>query len=240
MCGRFGLTREERELAGEFSELNPKFDVHQLEPRYNIAPTQPVLTVRVDEKGQVRADELRWGVEVPAGAGRLRGLINVRAETALRPGLFRQLLDRRRVLVPASWFYEWRRRAGRRGEPLLIGPALEDGLVFAGLQGRWTDPDTGEIAPAVTILTTEPNGLVSEIHNRMPVILGRSSWGRWLDTDADAGDVADLLAPCPGEWLTTRPVSPLVNSVANEGPALLEPPAPEPAGRPVQLDLWVE
>jgi putative SOS response-associated peptidase YedK len=165
----------------------------------------------------------------------------VRAETALRPGLFHQLLDHhRRLLIPASWFYEWRTLPGRRRQPLLIGPAQDDGLVLAGLQGRWTDQATGEIVPAGTILTTEPNRLVSEINDRMPVILPRASWGRWLDPDVDAREVADLLAPCPDEWLTVRPIGTLVNNVANEGPALIEPPEPEPVRQVGQLELWAE
>ena len=222
MCGRFGLTRAQRELAGEFADLNPRFDVGDLEPRYNIAPTQPVLTLCVDA-GRVRASEVRWGITGPASRdGTRRDLINVRAETALGTGWFRELLERRRVLVPASHFYEWRTLRGRRRQPMLIGPASGDVFALAGLLGGWTDEATGEIVPAVAILTTEPNGLVSEIHNRMPVVLSRSSWGRWLDPDAGAGDVADLLAPCPDGLLCARPVSTLVNDVANEGPALVE------------------
>jgi putative SOS response-associated peptidase YedK len=225
MCGRFGLSREQRELAGEFADLNPRFEVQDLQPRYNIAPTQPVLVLRADD-GQVRATELRWGITLPSARDvRSRHLINVRAETALGSEWFRELLERHRVLVPASHFYEWRTLPGRRRQPMLVGPAQGEGLVFAGLLGRWTDESSGEVLPAVAILTTEPNALLSEIHNRMPVILPRSSWGRWLDPDAGAGDVADLLAPCPDDSLSVRPISPLVNDVANEGPALIEPPS---------------
>ena|SRR5437879_6217641 len=237
MCGRFGLTRAQRELAGEFIDLNPRFEVRDIQPRYNIAPTQPVLTLWVDN-GRVRADDLRWGVTVLLPPDRRsRDLINVRAETALRPGWFRELLERRRALVPASHFYEWRTLPGRRRQPLLIGPADGELLVLAGLLGHWTDEMTGEIVPAVTILTTEPNGLLREIHNRMPVVLPRSSWGRWLDPDAGADDVAGLLAPCRDDLLRVRPVSTLVNDVANEGPALIEPPAAGPQEDVEQQEL---
>jgi putative SOS response-associated peptidase YedK len=228
MCGRFGLSREQRELAGEFADLNPKFEIEDLQPRYNVAPTQPVLILHVDA-GQVRARELRWGISLPAARdGRTRNLINVRAETALGSEWFRELLDRHRALVPASHFYEWRALPGRRRQPMLVGPADGEGLVFAGLLGRWTDEATGEIVPAVAILTTTPNALLSGIHNRMPVILPRSGWGRWLDPAADAGDVADLLGPCPDDTLSVRPISTLVNDVANEGAALIEPPSAVP------------
>jgi putative SOS response-associated peptidase YedK len=235
MCGRYGLTRTQRELAGEFVDLNPEFDPKEVEPRYNIAPTQPVLTV-APRSGRVRIVEVRWGIMLPPALGRRRDLINVRAETALRPGWFRELLERRRVLVPASHFYEWRALAGRRRQPMLIGPAEGDILAFAGLLGSWADEATGEILPAVAILTCEPNTPLREIHNRMPVVLPRPAWGRWLDPDASADEVADLLVPCPDDYLSVRPVGTLVNDVANEGPALIQP-APDAAEEDPQLQL---
>ncbi|MBO0683511.1 MAG: SOS response-associated peptidase, partial [Candidatus Dormibacteraeota bacterium] len=192
----------------------------EIQPRYNIAPSQPVLVLQPDS-GRILVTEVRWGISLPSPRdGRARELINVRSETALGTGWFRDLLDRRRVLVPASHFYEWRTTAGRR-QPLLIGPAKGDSLVMAGLLGRWVQESTGEVVPAVAILTTAANGLLATIHDRMPVLLPRASWGRWLDPDADAGDVADLLVPCADELLLVRPVSRLVNDVANEGAALL-------------------
>jgi putative SOS response-associated peptidase YedK len=223
VCGRFGLLRGREELAREFSHLQPEFEFDEAPPRYNIAPSQPVLALRTDDR-RVRAAYLRWGISLPwAGEGRSRQLINVRAETALRPGWFRGLLERRRVLLPASHFYEWRRLPDRRRQPMLIGPARGEGLVFAGLLGRWTDEATGEILPAVTILTTEANRTLRPIHDRMPVIVPAGGWGRWLDPAAGADEVADLLVPCPDEWLSVRPIAPLVNDVANEGPALIAP-----------------
>ncbi|HLH71317.1 MAG TPA: SOS response-associated peptidase [Candidatus Dormibacteraeota bacterium] len=227
MCGRFGLLRGRGELAEEFSHLEPEFEVDEIRPRYNIAPTQPVLTLRVDGN-RVRAGHLRWGISLPwAGERRLSQLINVRAETALRPGWFRGLLERHRALLPASHFYEWRTLPGRRRQPMLIGPTQGEGLVFAGLLGRWTDRASGEIVPAVTILTTQANQVLRPIHDRMPVILPPTSWARWLDSGTGADEVADLLMPCPDEWLSTRPISSLVNDVANDGPALIEPPGTE-------------
>ena len=220
MCGRFGLSRQQRELAGEFIDLNPKFEVAEIQPRYNIAPSQPVLVLHADS-GRTLGTEVRWGISLPSPRdGRARELINVRSETALGAGWFRELLDRSRALVPASHFYEWRSAAGRR-QPLLIGPAQGEGLVMAGLLGRWVEESTGEVVPAVAILTTAANALLAGIHDRMPVLLPPSSWGRWLDPNADAGDVADLLVPCADGLLKVRPVSRLVNDVANEGPQLL-------------------
>ncbi len=228
MCGRFGLLRGREQLAEQFTHLEPEFEVDELQPRYNIAPTQPVLALRAEGQ-RVRIAPLRWGISLPwGGEGRPRQLINVRAETALRPGWFRGLLERRRVLLPASHFYEWRTLPGRRRQPMLIGPARGEGLVFAGLLGRWTDGATGEIVPAVTILTTEANRTLRPIHDRMPVIVAAEDWARWLDPRVGADRIAELLVPCPDDWLSTRPVGPLVNDVANEGPALIEPPGPEP------------
>src|SRR5262249_28044189 len=155
------LTRTQRELAGEFVDLNPEFDPGEVEPRYNIAPTQPVLTV-APGSGRVRIVEVRWGIMLPPTLDRRRDLINVRAETALRPGWFRERLGGRRVLAPASHFYEWRALAGRRRQPMLIGPAEGDVLAFAGLLGGWTDEATGEVLPAVAILTCEPNAPLRE------------------------------------------------------------------------------
>jgi putative SOS response-associated peptidase YedK len=223
MCGRFALTREERELAREFVELNPRIQIARVEPRYNIAPTQPVLALHVAGQ-QVQAHEFRWGIELPwARTARQKSQINIRGETALKPGLLRRMLDRQRVLIPASHFYEWQARPGASRQPILIAPKQGEGLVFAGLLGRWTNEATGEMLPAVTILTTSPNPLLSRIHNRMPVILDSASWSRWLDPENTAKDVAVLLNPCPEDWLTVYPISARINNVANDGPALIEP-----------------
>ncbi|MBO0728381.1 MAG: SOS response-associated peptidase [Acidimicrobiaceae bacterium] len=222
MCGRFGLTREQREVAGEFADLNVKIHVPPTEPRYNIAPSQDILAVRRSE-GDVTAQLLRWGIDVPwAKPGeRSRELINLRAETALRGGLFGKLLDSRRIAIPASHFYEWRKGVSGSRTPMVIGPAKPELFVLAGLEGDWADRETGEIMRAAVILTTQPNGVMGKIHNRMPVILPRSSLARWLDPEQKGVDVADLLAPCPDDWLLVSQASPKVNNPRNEGPELL-------------------
>ena len=106
---------------------------------------------------------------------------------------------------------------------MLIAPTQTDGLVFAGLLGKWTDESTGEVLPAVTILTTTPNQLLSGVHSRMPVILPASSWSRWLDSDATGDDVAELLRPCPDEWLKVQPISTRINNVAYDRADVIEP-----------------
>ena len=106
---------------------------------------------------------------------------------------------------------------------MLIAPTETDGLVFAGLLGKWTDGSTGEVLPAVTILTTTPNQLLSSVHSRMPVILPASSWSHWLDSDATGDHVAELLRPCPDEWLKVQPISTRINNVAYDRSDVIEP-----------------
>lgn len=121
---------------------------------------------------------------------------------------------------PASHFYEWR-TAGRVRQPQLIRHAAGDFLALAGLLGRWTNPDSGEIQEAVTILTTSPSQIMAPIHNRMPVLL--DDFRTWLAESTPIGDLLELLRPCPDAWLDIYPVSGLVNRVSNEGPELALP-----------------
>src|SRR6266700_2388447 len=211
MCGRFGMSVSRPQLSAAFPYVDFPLTIT---PRFNIAPTQDVLVLRQGGE-RTTAELLRWGLAPPGAAG--RSLINVRSETAVRGGLYRKLLERDRVVLPASHFYEWR---GRR--PLLIRPHAGL-LAFAGLLGRWTDPRTGATVPAVTILTCPPNELVKPFHNRMPVILDPAGWRAWLDPRAGLAEVTAALAPCPEGWLEVLPASLLVNDHRNDGPELLEP-----------------
>jgi putative SOS response-associated peptidase YedK len=223
MCGRYGVSVGRPQLVEHFPHADFPMTIV---PRYNIAPSQEVLVVRPDA-GAGKGQFLRWGISLPSTPdSRPRELINVRAETALKGGLFHQLLDRSRALVPASHFYEWRRR-GTGKQPVLIEP--RQGLMaLAGLLGRWVDPITGTMVPAVAILTCPANQAVAPVHNRMPVILDQADWQAWLDPTVPAGDVARLLVPCPEDLLRLHPVSQLVNDPRNDGPELLEaPPARE-------------
>ncbi|HXM58607.1 MAG TPA: SOS response-associated peptidase [Candidatus Dormibacteraeota bacterium] len=220
MCGRYGSIIARPALAAAFPDADFPLTI---EPRWNIAPSQPVLAVR-REGDRIRGDLLRWGIALPAEPdGRRRELINLRAETASSGGWLARLLDGQRVLLPASHFFEWR-GGGRQRRPVAI--AHRDGpMAFAGVLGRWADPDTGEVLPAVAILTCAPNRLMSEIHHRMPVVLGREAWPRWLDPGATAADLARLLGPCPDDALEIRPASRLVNDPRNDGPHVMEPDA---------------
>jgi putative SOS response-associated peptidase YedK len=223
MCGRYTLTTKPERIASLFDLPEPP----PIAPRYNIAPTQDVLIVRACDAGR-RGAMVRWGL-IPHWAKDAdigSRLINARAETAASKPAFRAAWKRRRCLVPADGFYEWKKTPSGK-QPCLIG--LPDGEPFAlaGLWERWEGPpDGGEPQGPVescTILTTEPNELVAEVHNRMPVILPAGDWPTWLgEADADGRDPTDLTRPYPGE-LTLRPVSRRVNSPARDDPSCIEP-----------------
>jgi len=221
MCGRYGFVVTRPSLAATLPHVD--FPLI-LPPRWNIAPSQDVLALRRAGE-RTLAEQLRWGIELPADAsGRRRDLINLRSETALSGGWLRRLLEGQRVLLPASHFFEWRGGRQQR-QPMAI--AHRDGLMaFAGVLGRRVDPGTGEVTPAVAILTCPPNRVMAEIHSRMPVVLARDAWERWLDPRATAAELAGLLVPCPDDALRVRPASRLVNDPRHDGPDVLEP---EPA-----------
>lgn len=218
MCGRYSLIAEVGQLALRFG-----FDAYGLEqpPRYNVAPTQPVLAVRGG--GPRHASYMRWGL-VPSGTrGTPAGapMINARAETVAERPTFRSALLRRRCLIPADGFYEWQRSAGRR--PVRITLASGEPFAFAGLWDTWRDP-RGDVVESCTIITTEANELLQPIHDRMPVILPEDVEPLWLDGGMrDGAALVGLLAPYPSEAMTAYEVSTLVNSAANDGPDLIAP-----------------
>src|SRR5262245_36218167 len=210
MCGRFSLTSPRKALR----DLFPLFELPDLPPRYNVAPTQAVLAVRVPaEAGESEAVALRWGL-VPRWADSLavgNRLINARSETVATKPAFRDAFQRRRCLILADGFFEWVPVGGRK-QPHYF--RLGDGgpFAFAGLWDRWEDPDGGSVQ-SCTILTTEANGLVKPVHERMPVILAPADFGAWLDPKTLGGSEAQaLLRPYPAEAMTAYPVGLRVNS----------------------------
>lgn len=226
MCGRFTQERPNAELAALFAA---ELRVDDADGRFNIAPTQQASVVLIDpdEGGRVLT-ALRWGL-VPSWAKDARigsRLINARAETVAATPAFRASFRRRRCLVPADGFYEWQRLPGSR-QPYAIRPADGTPLAFAGLWSPWRDPalpDRPEPLRTFTIVTTTPNDLMAALHNRMPVVLPPAAWDRWLDpTLEDPAELQGLLVPCPSERLLAYPIAPLVNSVRNQGPALIVP-----------------
>jgi putative SOS response-associated peptidase YedK len=229
MCGRFAITSTPEALRLLLAYLDqPNFPA-----RYNIAPTQPIPIVRLDE-GRRRFALVRWGL-LPSWVKEPKTftlLINARGDTINDKPAFRNAMKRRRCLIPADGFYEW------KGE----GPAkvpyyvrMKDGkpFAFAGLWESWTGPN-GEELETAAIVTTDANRSLSAIHHRMPVILPPEAHDLWLDcANVDATTAQALIVPAREGLLEGFEVSKAVNRVANDNPALIEPatnaPAPPPA-----------
>jgi putative SOS response-associated peptidase YedK len=225
MCGRFKLDTPPLKVKDHFGLAA----LEAFPPRYNIAPTQPILIV-VESPVRERPGRLpmlaRWGL-IPAFAKDPRDvplLFNARAETAGERNAFRAALRHRRCLIPASGFYEWQKRGKGRSQPFLV-TARDGGLfAFAGLMETFLAADGSEIDTA-TILTTSANAALADIHERMPVIVPPGGYARWLDCRSyEPKDVADLLRPAPEDLLQARAVSEAVNKVANMSPRVQEPP----------------
>ena len=227
MCGRFTLFADPDLLA----ELFGLASAPELAPRFNIAPTQPVGIVRVNPFTHLREWALtHWGLipswsKDPTIGARM---INARAETADEKPSFRAAFKRRRCLIPASGFYEWRQ--GEKGkQPYFIGPAgsATEVLAFGGLWETWVSPDGSEL-DSCTILTTEPNELMAELHNRMPLILAPEDFGEWLgagveDSPRQLQAIHHLLRPYAVEKMRAYPVGTYVNNARNEGRQCVEP-----------------
>ena len=218
MCGRYSLTADLGELALRF-----EFDGERLtfEPAYNVAPTQDVLTV-VGGKTR-RGGFVRWGL-IPHWAKSASigsRMINARAETVGEKPAFRDALRRRRCLVLADGFYEWQ-RAGRVKRPMRVVMRSGEPFAFAGLWSVWRDPE-GNAVPSCAIITTAANDLLRPIHDRMPVVLPREMETLWLDQSVDGPiALADVLRPYPADAMDAYEVCPWVNSVANDGPEVVE------------------
>jgi putative SOS response-associated peptidase YedK len=217
MCGRASFTTSPEELAREF-ELDA---VPQLAPRYNIAPSEPVLAVRAGRSGR-EAVFLRWGLVRP-GSEDAKAPINLRIESLAR-GAMKATVRERRCIVPFSGFFEWK-RAGKARQPFNI--RRRNGTVF-GVAGLWERLESGgEALESCLVLTTAANRVVGEIHDRMPVILHPDAYGDWLDPSPRAGkELFGRLQLLPEDALESYPVSTLVNRPGVEDPRCLEPARP--------------
>jgi putative SOS response-associated peptidase YedK len=219
MCGRYTLTVPVEILAEEFGVTGP---LPEVPPSYNIAPTQEVAAVLADD-GERRLEMLRWGL-IPSWAddpGIGSRMINARSETVPEKPSFRRAFRERRCLILADGFYEWKRTNDGK-QPYYI--RMEGGrpFAFAGLWESWRGGR--EEIRSCTILTTEANDRVSNIHHRMPVILAPEDHGLWLDPDVrEADPLLPLLTPYPDDVMEAYPVSRFVNRPANDGPRCVEP-----------------
>ena len=222
MCGRFALVTEKHILELLF-ELDYSFDF-ELKSRFNIAPTQHAPVVRLSAaEGKRELALLKWGLVPFWSKDETIGnrLINARAETAHEKPAFRDAYKKRRLLVPASGFYEWKSESGGK-QPYFITAKSKELISLAGLWERW-DKGSEQPLETFTILTTEPNPLIAELHNRMPAIIPPQSFGAWLDPLTGEDHLQQLLQPYPEDQLTYYPVSRLVNKPSNDLPELIEP-----------------
>lgn len=223
MCGRFAFYSPAEAAAALFG-VDAEVDQ---EPRYNIAPTEDVLAIRNDADGKRELVTLRWGLvpfwaKDPSIGNRM---INARAETVAGKPAFRAAYRRRRCLVLADGFYEWR-RDGDRKTPYFI--TLDSGRPFAlaGLWEHWDDKDTGEIIESTTLITTAANDFMAKLHHRMPMVLGPERAGDWLRGEADMTASATEDSPPLKAW----PVDRRVNNARNEGEDLIRPAGDELPG----------
>ena len=223
MCGRYTLSSPSDDLA-------LLFDLPELPlmpPRYNLAPTQEAAVVRVvAPDAPRRLDLLKWGL-IPYWAKEAsigNRMINARAESAAEKPAYRWSFKKKRCLIPADGFYEWKKE-GKAKQPFLIRRADRKPFAFAGLWSSWKDPEQGgEILETFTILTTSPNDLLRPLHDRMPVIVDRENFGLWLDPRMeDTERLQPLLVPHAVDDFEAFPVSRLVNSPANDQPGCIEP-----------------
>jgi len=224
MCGRFTLTVSPEQLLGAFPGLNIPLEAHR--PRYNIAPSQPVGVIPND--GENRLDYFTWGL-IPSWAKDPRignRMINARAETVAEKPSYRAAFRRRRCLILADGFYEWKKEIDRKAKtPFYIQLETGEPFALAGLWEVWNSPDGSQIL-SCTIITTEPNEMVAKVHNRMPVILPKEAYSHWLTPgETDPRELQPLLKPYPAEEMAAFPVSTLVNSPANDLPACVTPAA---------------
>lgn len=203
MCGRYGRRADKQRIAEWMQTHNTSlFDDSYFAPSYNVAPQSLQPVVRFDsETGQRELTVMRWGL-VPFWAKDSKigySTINAKSETVTTSPAFREAMKRRRCLVPAEWFYEWQKIDAKTKQPYAIG--LRDGALFAfaGLWETWKDKTKDQVLETYTILTTDPNGLLEPIHNRMPVILTPKDYQRWLEPGEPTHLPVDLLRPYQAE-----------------------------------------
>lgn len=249
MCGRFALVHKPEGLEDTFGFAG----VEPAPPRYNIAPTQPILVVapagpREPGSNQParRALLVRWGF-IPTWVKDTRQfplLINARSETAATKASFKAAMRHRRVLIPASGFYEWKGTGRKGAQPYWVRPRHGGVVAFGGLMETYAEPGGSEIDTAA-IMTTPANAEFAPIHERMPLVVKPEDFERWLDcVNNEPRDVVDLMRPVEEGFFEAIPVSDAVNKVANTGPEIQEQveagaTAPQPTQEPpAQMSLF--
>ncbi|KPB06575.1 SOS response-associated peptidase [Bacillus sp. CHD6a] len=215
MCGRFSLTTELHKLEERFfleNTTNLEYSIS-----YNIAPGQPILAI-VKGENQNRAGYLHWGLVPSFAKDKKIGykMINARAETLQEKVSFRKLLERKRCIIPADGFFEWKNQNGEK-KPVRFTKTNQQPFAFAGLWDRWITKD--EEMVSCTLITTRPNKLVEDVHNRMPVILKEEHEKDWLSRkELTSSELATMLQPFDADLMRSYEVSSIVNSPKNNGP----------------------
>lgn len=231
MCGRFASTTPPDQLAKYFGAEPAEALLEDADANYNVAPTQGVYTV-YEDGGVRRLDAFHWGL-VPFWAKDPKigsRMINARAETLAEKNSYKRPFAKRRCIIPADGFYEWKKVEGqKKKQPMYMSRADGEPFAFAGLWEVWKDEnhtdDDGDPLElySCTIITGDPNEKVAEVHDRMPVMLPPDRWDAWLDRNND--DIEALqgfLVPAPAQLIRIHPVSTEVNNVRNNGPDLIE------------------
>jgi putative SOS response-associated peptidase YedK len=224
MCGRYATTRSDADLTLLFDAVAV---TEQLEPSWNVAPTDPVPLIRVSQRRGGRVlDTARWGLVPPWATDPRVGarMINARAETVATSPAFAPSFARRRCLVPADGWYEWVRSGGGK-QAYYLTPADAAPLAFAGLWTAW-GPDA---LVTCSVITTAALGGLARVHHRMPLILPPERWASWLAGGGDAAEQLTPMSPSALAAIEIRAVRPDVGNVRNNGPELITPPAPDTA-----------
>lgn len=230
MCGRYGRRGDKQRIA-EWMQMHnigvfDGIDESQFGPSYNIAPQTFQPVVRLDcETGQRELTLMRWGL-VPFWSKDSKpafNTVNAKAETIARSPAYREAWKRRRCLIPADWFYEWKKIDEKTKQPYAIGMKNESMFAFGGLWETWNEQETGNELQTFTIITTDPNELLEAIHNRMPVIIDSKDYERWLESADPAYLPSDLLRPFPAERMKVWKIARSVGNVRNNNPGLLDP-----------------
>ncbi|MDB5388812.1 MAG: hypothetical protein JWM11_4458 [Planctomycetaceae bacterium] len=225
MCGRFNLYSNPAVLAEIFELLRePDWSA-----RFNIAPAQPTLVIRQAGDGTRLASPIQWGLVPPWAKSASVGsqMINARSETAATKSAFSKAFLKQRCVIPADGFYEWEVITQKVKQPWHIYRTNHEILALAGLWETWHDTEEDTNLETFTILTTSANQFMSEIHDRMPVMLSQANWMRWLDPGLqDVAELNSLLVPAPEDWLTRDPISARVNSPRYDSADCIKPVKP--------------
>jgi putative SOS response-associated peptidase YedK len=219
MCGRVTQAQAPREYESMF-KIDWTRGIPNAPPHYNGAPGQDYLVIRVRPEGEdFTMDLIRWGL-LPSWAKDRKmawKMINARAETVAKMPAFKNAFEKRRCLLPVDGFFEWK-KMGKEKRPYMIAMANGQPFTLAGLWENWKDPDSGEWVRTFTIITTDANELVAELHDRMPVVIAPEDRERWLK----GPERGKLLEPFPSERMTMWPVSPKLNNTKFDTPDLLD------------------